>query len=337
MKRIGTLLGLLGLLLAAWGCTFGHTEYPREQAIRDAWQTLQPSYAGSPYVLGSEPTLSSPYAAGVLDPGFLTDAVNMVSFVRFLEGVPQDIVLDVYLTAWAQAGAMLMAVNQSTDRSQTAPGDMGLTLASLALSSVKYALIGSGTDLAASAATAVRDWVRGGADLSTDQAASRRWILNPALYELGVGFADSPLPTPTFYASLEVRNNSRPSIPSWDYVAWPNGDSFPVEFFGPGDPWTITLNPAEYQVPAGYQIVVTLSRYFVGPTWTLTYEDTSPAGEYLTVSTDLYGVASCIIFRPGPSVVYSAGDWFNVQVTGLHPLYDAPAELSFNVRFFSLD
>jgi len=49
MKRIGTLLGLLGLLLAAWGCTFGHAAYPREQAIRDAWQTLQPSYAGSPY------------------------------------------------------------------------------------------------------------------------------------------------------------------------------------------------------------------------------------------------------------------------------------------------
>jgi hypothetical protein len=36
------------------------------------------------------------------------------------------------------------------------------------------------------------------------------------------------------------------------------------------------------------------------------------------------------------TVGYSDGDWFNVQVTGLHPLYDAPAELSFNVRFFSL-
>lgn len=179
--------------------------------------------------------------------------------------------------------------------------------------------------------------MRGSADLSTDQAASRRWILNPALYQIGFGFAGSLSLTP--YASLEVRDDSRsrPSIPSWDYVAWPNGDSFPVEFFGTGDPWTITLNPAEYWVPAAEQVVVTLSRYFVGPTWTLTYEDTSPAGEYLTVSTDPYGVASCIIFRPGPSVVYSAGDWFNVQVTGLHPLYDAPAELSFNVRFFSLN
>ena len=332
--RIRLLLGLSVLLLASWGCSFGPAEFPREQAIRDAWQTLQPVPAGPTY--STAPTLTAPYDPGVLDAGFLTDAVNMVSFVRFLAGVPRDVVLDPTLTAWAQAGAMLMAVSDSTERSPPDPPGMDPTLLNLARTNILYAILGSGlTSLADAVSQGPDGWMRGGTDLSTNQAATRRWILNPALYQLGFGFAESAASTP--YASLEARDTSRSSIPAWDYVAWPSGDSFPVEFFAAGDPWTITLNPDEYSIPTVDRIVVTLDRFFVGPTWTLTWEDVNPAGEYLAVSTEPYGVANCIIFRPGPSVKYSAGDWFNVKVEGLRPMGDAPAELSFNVRFFSLN
>ena len=103
----------------------------------------------------------------------------------------------------------------------------------------------------------------------------RRWLLNP-LVNMQIGFGEAVAERGSRYVVTKVFNSGS----SWDktyvdyqYVAWPASGNFPSELITMQDPWSVTLNPEEYERPDINQISVTITRSSDGASWTLDQSD----------------------------------------------------------------
>lgn len=272
-------------------------------AIYNRFDQLKPSYAGTPYA--QAPRWSAPYAAGALTSGFAADGIKALNFLRFVAGLPDDVVLDPAEQDRAMHGAVLLAAS-TFSHTPPQPEDMPKEFYDVALSSTTRSNIGSGySDLESFQLACMDDDSPG--NLAT--VGHRRWILNPPLAKTGMGFADNRLTT---YAT----DRSRASAVDYDFIAWPPAGPMPVQLFGTSVPWSVTLNPDRYDWTSEPH-TVTLRRTRDGKTWTFTSSDTDTAREFFSFNTGGYGIANCFIFRPDPSeVAYQPGDAFEVTVSG---------------------
>ena len=106
-------------------------------------------------------------------------------------------------------------------------------------------------------------------------------------------------------------------------VAWP-AQNMPVEYFGTDFPWSVSMGK-NVDITS---VKVKLTRESDGKVWNFSSEE---ADGYFNVNNAGYGQKGCIIFRPDTSIKYTAGDVFDVDITGLG------SDVSYTVNFFSLE
>ncbi len=325
---IGTTTTLRSTTTTTRATTSGSVSGERTASdIRRMWDSLRPSYSGSPYT--SQPSWRSPYKTGALAEGFLQDGVNMVNFVRYLARVPYDVELSDDLNELGQYGAVISAANGNISHQPSRPSGMPNDFYELAKKSCGSANLGWGyADIAQSIRSYMQDEDTG----NMDRVGHRRWIINPPLRYIGFGFADK-------MTAAQVFDTSRSPAFNFDYVAWPASGEFPVEFFNDGDPWSVSLNPSKYQSPSINSVSITLTRLSDNKAWYLNRNDNtaSESREYFNINTVGYGIPMCIIFRPDSSASYRNGSAYRVKITGLKSSSGSPVTIEYEVRFFQLN
>jgi hypothetical protein len=327
VRMMPALLAVSMALLS--GCpTDPGTDATRQEQIEARWADLGPSYSGQYFLAADPPSVVTSYNAGTLDPAFLADGLNMANFVRFLAYLPDDLVTDATMNEQSQYGALLLGIVDTLDRNPAKPADMSTDDYNLGIAGLQFCLMVSGYS---SLAEAVQNgWVRDD-PIPTINLGHRRQILNPALQKVGFGHVDG-------YSVMQSLDASRAGSVSYQFVAWPSRDAFPVEFFPAGTAWCVSLNPALYNAPTDGSVTVSLTRVSNSQTWTLSKADNSYSddGEYFDVDPTAWGIANCIIFRPDSSAVYTDGERYQVQIAGLSPKPGGATTLSYEVRFFRL-
>jgi uncharacterized protein YkwD len=304
----------------------------RTAAIESRWAELAPDYEGVTF--DDTPSVSDPYATGTVNAEFIDDGVTMLNFLRFLAGLPDDVVNDATLTSNAQHGAVLMAAVQQLSHDPDDPGDMDPDFYLTADTACSYSNIGLGySTFEQFAAGLMHD--SSGFNLST--AGHRRWILNPQMQKTGFGFAMGG--SSYYYMAMWAMDSTRSETFAYDTIAWPSGPAFPSDYFADDDPWTLTLNPSNYQSLVLEDVTVTVLDITEVITYTLDENDNTAAssGEYLNVSNMNYGVPRCIIFRPGDAVTYDDGDRFDITITGVRNTDGSAATIEYSVEFFVME
>jgi len=302
IRSIGVLAFALALL--AFTPSAFALERPSAETIRLRWEQLRPTHTGSPYA--SQPRTVSPYATGSLAPGFARDGLNSVNYIRFLAGLPDDVRNDATLASRAAHGAVLLAASEFS-HAPPRPSDMPLSFYNLGYSGTSASNIGWGYSSLWRFNFSCADDADSG---NIDRLGHRRWLLDPPMLKTGLGYAAT-------YTDTYAFDRSRTTAVSYRRITWPAEGVFPLQMFAAEVPWSITLNPAVYDIASSGQ-TVTLRRVRDGKTWTFTSADTNTSGEYLNVERSGYGVPNCIIFRPAPTSVgaYRNGDTFDVTLSG---------------------
>lgn len=293
--------------------------------IKESWERLAPAQSGNKFT--TLPSTTSPYSPGQLEEDYLRDALNMANFVRYLAHLPADLELDGSLNSKAQHGAVLLSAQGSLSHTPPKPADMEQAFYELGYSSTSSSNIGSGyLRLERSISHGyMRDQDPG----NITRLGHRRWILNPPLKKLGFGEAGG-------FMTMQVFDRSRSENVDYDYISWPAGGNFPVEFFRGDDPWSVTLNPAKYSSPIKSEIKVTIHNLTSGMIYNFGPGDSDSSGKYFNVDTGGYGVANCIIFRPAGIGSYDEGESYEVTVNGVKTKRGDRAIIIFIVNFFKL-
>jgi len=304
------------------------TNISRIEEINQKWKSLKPQFIGIDFYETSPGTYSdnkliAPYVAGKIKSQFLQDALNMTNFVRFLAGLPYDVILDNELINKAQHGSVLLKAS-GFSHTPSKPADMDETFYNLAYSSTSSSNIAYGYQTIASS---IKDGYMSDGDTSNiDRVGHRRWILNPKLLKTGFGYSYGSM-------TMQVFDQSRTTVFDYDFISWPSNNDFPSDFFKTNDPWSITLNPLKYSQPSKSLVKVTLKSS--DKEWTFSQTDTNKSGKYFNVETSGYGVNNCIIFRPDGVTSYTGS--FTVEITGIKDKQGIEKSINYSVNFFKLD
>ncbi len=167
----------------------------------------------------------------------------------------------------------------------------------------------------------------------------RRWLLRPGTANMGVGTASIPGSYgKKYYTDIRVFGEGvgSTSASDYDFISWPSSGNNLSDTFATNTPWSITLNPAKYSAPAQSSVVVKLESKKSGKSWTFnsSTSSTETSGtDFYTVDTGGYGVANCIIFRPGVVGQSEYSGEYTVSVSGLKDKAGNAASLSYKVVF----
>ncbi len=321
MKK--TIISILLIIISAISCepAVAATSIPD---IRAAWQEMQPAFEGYKYM--EEPSTAYPYSPGILADGFLRDGLNMVNFMRYLAGVPSDLVLDAELCEEGQYGAVLLAASDFS-HTPVQPSDMDDTFYDAGYTATSSSNIYVGFGSLADSVVSYMDDSNSAGNLAL--VGHRRWILNPQMKKTGFGEAYN-------FGLMRVFDQSRATNFDYDFVAWPNAGNAPNNFFRGVTAWSVSPNPAEYDRTVTDSITVQLTRESDGYSWEFDKTDSDTSGKYFNVDTGGYGTPFCIIFRPDHITNYEAGETYHVDIYGLEDKSGNPLELAYSVHFFDI-
>jgi putative cell wall-binding protein/uncharacterized protein YkwD len=296
-----------------------------EAQVQQRWAAAKPSYSGGPYAV--TPSITSPYSTGAVAPGFLADGLKMLNYARYLAGLPDDVVFSAGRNSEAQHGAVLLAASGTLSHTPAKPSDMSQAFYDVGLASTSTSNIGSGyTSLSGFQTGCLSDST--GSNL--ERVGHRRWILNPPLKVTGMGYAERRVTTYVF-------DKSRSETVQYSAIAWPSAGAFPVQMFCSYTPWSITLNPAQFDIDQTKAHAVTLRRVADEKTWTFSDRTTSTSGQYFRTDFSGMGVRNVFIFRPAPTAVqYRPGDEFDVTLSVYVKGQATPRSVSYRTRFVSM-
>jgi|GEM_PF-786381 Bacterial surface proteins containing Ig-like domains len=297
--------------------------------IIEKWKQYKPSFNVS--IFDEQPSTTAPYKIGKLNIGFINEGLNMTNFVRYLAGLPDDVINDETAADNAQHGAVLLSKEYSHTPSK--PTDMDDDFYEIGYASTSGSNIGVGY-------VSIADSIQSGYmpdedDTNIDKVGHRRWLLNPPLKKVAFGFVGSSNKS---YTNVQVFDRSRKEKLNYEYVAWPNKGDFPTSFFSGSDPWSISLNTDKYKAPDINKVSVTVKRTLDGKTWTLdkTCNSKSESGNYFNINNGGYGISNCIIFRPDNISKYKQGDEYSVTINGIQTISGENVKISYSVNFFIL-
>ena len=307
------------------------------QDIAAQWDKLVLPHAGGfpaeMDIFAEKPVTSSPYSYGTLREAYLQDGLDRLNFARWLSGLPGDVSLDVSLANRQQATAVVNAANDTLSHAPGRPSGMTEDF-------FQQATEGAGSsNLAAGYRTlsgAVQAYLSDSDPYNISRLGHRRWVLNPAMKSTMFGAAMTGTNYP--YSSMRSFDTSRnmTEMSGYGHVSWPSAGFFPMEMFASDDPWSVSLNTAEYDRSKTAEISVSLTRIRDGRAWTFDGSDTDLSGEYFNVETSGYGVPFCVIFRPAGVGSLQDGDTFSVAVTGLYGKDGTRKEVRFDTTFFRM-
>ncbi len=277
---------MLALLMLASACA----EHTRD-GIRMAYRNIADWAGGSPYL--EAPAVTAPYAPGALTGAALDDALHYLNFIRWLAGLEPVKGSEIY-NYQCQHGAVLLAALDYVDHSAPNPGDMDKNFydsAHLATTSSNIARFNWMRESIIREGIAY--FVRDDGDQNLPTMGHRRWALNPAMGATGFGLAnaESGMSYVVMYAHDLGNADAR-----WDCVRWPAAGAFPAELMHDHLAWTVTLNPAVYDLEASAP-VVTLEEKDLGLRFDFDPSEETGDG-FCAVNLEPYGAGGCVIFRP---------------------------------------
>lgn len=272
-------------------------------------------YAESVYT--SQPSSSYPYSAGNLDDSTLQNALNTLNCMRYIAGLP-EVWLNSEYNKLAQAAALVNNVNNALTHSPSKPSDMPNELYELGKKGASVSNITGGT-LPHTLSYSIVMYMNDSDEYNISSLGHRRWCINPFMNETGFGLVGN-------YSNMYAIDNGRIDA-NEKVVCWP-AKNMPVEYFESlrtylySPAWSISMGESVNQS----DIKVSLTRKSDSKKWN--FSSTSADGDFY-VNNDSYAQSGCIIFRPS-DIFYSAGDVFDVKITGM----EEPVE--YTVNFFSL-
>lgn len=264
-----------------------------KEEIRAKWNKYRPKYKGKTF--HEDPSPTSPYKIGKLENGFIQDGVNMANFVRYLAGLPDDLLTNSTYNNQAQYGAVLLAATKELSHNPSKPDDMSRNFYNVGHRATRNSNIAKGIyKLSDAVAAYMMDF----GDSNLEDVGHRRWILNPQMKTIGFGYYNG-------YSTMKVKNTDRTRKFNYDYIAYPSEGYFPCNIFYADDfpygsnPWSIILNPEKYDNEKTSDIRVEFEDLSNSIVWELCpkYRE-SDCGRYFNVDTSNCGVPFCIIFRP---------------------------------------
>ncbi|MBD5518096.1 MAG: hypothetical protein HDR07_06270 [Lachnospiraceae bacterium] len=271
------------------------------------------------------PSTTSPYKAGHLSDGSLENALNLLNFIRYVAGVPDDVTLSEEYTQMTQAGALLNCVNGQLSHKPGRPGGFPDDLYQTGYDGCFNSNIAKGYENIAKSLS--NGWIYDGDSTNIESMGHRRWVLNPSMTQTGFGAVGA-------YSNMYAFDRGGSGIS--DFVAWP-AQNMPIELMnGSLTPWTVSLG-SDYKVVESKEAIqkVSVTLQDINKNKTYTFSGTKAEGVF-KINTDGYGMPNCIIFRPN-SVSYNRESQFRVTITGLTKSDGTEAEpLSYDVNFFSL-
>ena len=257
-----------------------------------------------------EPSTAAPYAPGRLSNQSMQDALNYLNLARYVAGVPANVTLNESYVEYAQASALVNALNGSMSHDPVRPSGMYDELYEMGHLGASRSNLGMGYfNLSRSISGQLSD--SGSSNIS--RVGHRRWLLCPSLTETGFGHVGS-------FTSVYVIGDGSSSGQTG--IAWP-ARTMPLELFWGGDAWSYSMPVSSL----GDDPKVELVRKSDGRVWT--FSSASADGEFY-VNRENYGRLGCIIFRPSGIQSYGAGDSYTVKVTG------TKADETYEVTFFDM-
>ncbi len=301
--------------------------------IKWAYLLAKPMHVGTPFL--KSPRIQSPFFEGQLHSGFIQDGLRMTNFVRYLAGLPANLVVDPMLNRQALHGAVLNAHWNELDHTPAKPTSMNEAFYTLAYRSTSSSNLSYGVNQLDEQVLGFMD------DLglnNVSEVGHRRWILNPPLKKTGFGIVKSA--DNEMYGAMQVFDESASTTTKVKYnmITWPAPGSFPISFFDAKAVWSVSLNPAIYDASKTSAIKVTLTRKHDGRQWTLDSRnrEVSEEGPYFGVSTKGMGIPFAIMFRPD-NVDWEHGDIYHVKLSGIQHRTLGEQTLEYEVSWFDID
>lgn len=255
------------------------------------------------FTFKTQPSVTAPYALGEVSNESRQNALNLLNMYRYIAGV-KTVSITSDGQKYAQGGALVSAINHKIVHGATGPSDMSSELKQIcAYGSFNSNLAGGGSTLTGMVRRFMLE-INGDPDFG-----HRRQLLKPELSETGFGAAVSDTGG-TYMATFVNANMNERTV-----VAYP-GENQPLEFFGTGYAWTVTI-PGSITASS---VLVTVTNTATGKVWKC-----STANNNLRADPD--SSTSCIIFQPD-EITYREGDRYKVEVTGI------PTPITYYVNMF---
>ena len=310
------------------------------QELRGRWNAVTvPSRR-----FGQAPSVQSPYRPGQLSGEFIRQNLELVNLFRFSAGLPSvsDSAED---NLSAQYGAVLLAGAETLDHHPAKPANMDAAtyrkgceaLANGNISYLKYPGGASESKKSADAVpTLIRNYMNDRGRFNRSCVPHRRWILYPGLQNVGIGCADGA--DGTVYHVLKILGTRGGYVRlAYDFIAWPSSGAFPAQLISPGVPWSVSLNPGVFEIPAREDLTLTVARED-GRIWTLDKDSSanSDDAQFMLLDTQRFGLDNCILFAfsAGQSELYQGT--YRVTITGLTTLDGDAAVLDYEIRFVDM-
>jgi hypothetical protein len=248
-------------------------------------------------------------------------ALRRLKAYRYLCDLPYaSMVLDDEMNRYALAGSKLCAKIGRLDHKPANPG----------LPEAEYKFAYKGTSNSnfssgdASLASAVDGWMDDSDSKNIDHLGHRRWCLSPRMQKVGFGRTG-------IYSAMWVFDESLPSAPNFDFIAYPARGNMPIEYFGPRHAWSVLLHPKKYGKP---DRSVKPRVFEVDPL--LNKLGDSLKLRHASVHLEDIVFPSCIIFQP-EKLVPAAGKRYLVEIDGLRRVDGrASGTLRYVVEFVTL-
>ena len=313
--------------------------------LRHAWMSVPPEPLGD----HAFTTLSDTdaYTPGALTPQALSFSESYINFLRQQAGIG-TIGLDATLNKNAAQGALILARSSILAHNPNTPDSITDEQAKAG----KYACAASNLSYSQGYSSFLSSAIQGQMDDSdSSNGASvghRRWLLNPGIRKIGIGSAKNTA-SGSIFTTIRVFDNEYSDLydssygntksedieEGYDFIAWPASGYMLNAVFTPGTPWSISLNPYEYETPDYDSVIITVTRESDGTVWTMSKDDES--GGFFNVSTIGYGTGPAIVFAPDYPNFSTTGNayegTYHVDVTGLYTASGRSAKLSYDVNF----
>ena len=289
-------------------------------------------------IFAEKPSVTAPHAAGKLSDSLLQNGLTILNYFRYAARLPQ-VQLDDELNDYAQHGAVVLAANNMLTHTPAKPADMDAAFyekgyAATTTSNISWNM---GYPAMSSISVGLHGCLWDKNDSNITRLGHRRWLLNPRLLNVGLGYAQSL--NSENYSVTKVFDQSGAAV-DFDFIAFPASGNFPTNLFTADVPWSVTLNPQRFVIPELADLTVTITRKSDGKSWTLDASTGAPVTNTvacLGIDYGGYGISNCIIFTPGANAVGSYNGVHTVEITGLQTKSGEAAKLLYEVNFFDVN
>lgn len=319
-------------LCALLACPCALAGHSRDE-VRGAYHAITGTGDASPYA--QAPSLEAPYDAGALTDAARADALGYLNFCRWLADLDPVAESGIY-DYQCQHGAALLAALDYVDHDAPKPLDMDQNFYDSAHTATSSGNIARFNWMRPSILReGVAYFLRDDGEDNLLTLGHRRWALNPLMNATGFGLANSR--SGMSYVLMYAHDLGRPDAP-WDSVCWPAAGAFPAELMHEHLAWSVTLNPAAYDLAASLP-QVTLSEPQLGLSFHFSPATGTGDGD-CAASFEGYGAGPCLSFRPdfiGTEFTdYQQNQRWTVRVDGLVASDGSPAPLEYEVEMISL-